>query len=73
MNDDNTLSFYTATVGPLSCYLIDKRQFLTGGFSSVFTLANQVIMTHHVSERERILESGGDVREDFDWRVYGIG
>ena len=72
-NENSGLSFYIATVGPLSCYLIDKRQSMNGGFSSVFTLANPVVMTQQVSERERILEAGGDVREDCDWRVFGIG
>lgn len=72
-NDEGWLDFYIASIGPLTCYMIDKRSGQNGGIVPAFTLNNRLIMTQDYLERERILEFGGDVRETSDWRVYGIG
>lgn len=72
-NASKNLDFYSATVGPLSCYLLDKRQASNGTYNSMFTQANKVILTHDLTERERILDAGGEVREIDDWRVFFKG
>lgn len=72
-NADKTFSFYTATVGPMSCLLIDKRQSPIGTYNSMFTQANNVILAQDVNERERVFSAGGEIREEDDFRVYAKG
>ena len=72
-NEDDTFSFYTATSGPLACFLIDRMQSVASNYDAMFRLENKPSFANDLTESERVFEMGGEVRYENDYRVFAAG
>lgn len=72
-NKNGCFTLNTATVGPLSCLIIDKTLPPDSDFNLFFKEGNKAVHTKDIEERERVFHNGGEVRYDREFKIYAAG